>query len=210
MFKIDQVKNLFDCEQCKRAFDEMLESNPKDLIPNTFPCKLCDDEHYIPKKGFAINKSIQNALDIKLNKLKLNPVYEECKTEINDAKNIIQKIENLDRDPENYIFDENIQSIESTKKNCIKMSKKSKRLSTEIEQSKEELTDLKDDFDRFEIGTEKFEEIRQCLTDLNGGLNRKLDKYKDTKIGGKEYTFEFEGTDIKGLLGYFTEIEKVI
>jgi hypothetical protein len=119
-YKIDQVKNLFDCKQCdqllvdpvtllcgysvcKRHLDVLLESYPKDS--NTFPCKLCDDEHYIPKKGFAINKTIQNALDIKLNTLKLNPVYEECKSEINDAKISIQKIEILEKDPDNYIFE---------------------------------------------------------------------------------------------------------
>ena len=117
-YKIDQVKKLFDCKQCdqllidpvtllcgysvcKRHLDELLESNPKYL--NTFSCKLCDDEHCIPKKGFAINKGIQNALDIKLNSLKLNPVYEECKTEINDAKINIQKIEILESDDESDV-----------------------------------------------------------------------------------------------------------
>ena len=66
-YKIDQVKKLFDCKQCdqllidpvtllcgysvcKRHLDELLESTPKD--PNTFPCKLCDDEHIFLKKVF--------------------------------------------------------------------------------------------------------------------------------------------------------------
>ena len=97
MFKIDQVKYLLDCDHCnnllvdpvaivcgnsvcKKHLDELMEASPKES--NTFLCKLCDDEHYIPKKGFAINKRFQNALDIKLNTLKLNPVYEECKREI--------------------------------------------------------------------------------------------------------------------------------
>ncbi len=97
MLKIDQVKNLFDCKQCnrllvdpvtlscgysvcKRHLDELLEFSPEES--NNFLCKLCDDEHCIPKKGFSINKSIRNALDIKLNTLKLNPVYEKCKIEI--------------------------------------------------------------------------------------------------------------------------------
>ena len=44
-------------------------------------------------------------MDIKLKTLKLNPVYEECITEINDAKINIQKIEILEKDPENYIFE---------------------------------------------------------------------------------------------------------
>ena len=79
MFKIDQVKKLFDCEQCnqllfdpvtlscgkstcKKHLDKLLESSPKES--DTFLCKLCDDEHCIPKKGFAINKIIQNALSM--------------------------------------------------------------------------------------------------------------------------------------------------
>ena len=88
--------------------------------------------------------------------------------------------------------------------------KKSKRLSTEIEQSKEELTELVDDFDRFEIGTEKFEEIRQILTVLNRGLTRTLREYKDSLIDNKEYTFEFQEIDIKRLFGCFKEVQKVI
>jgi len=106
--------------------------------------------------------------------------------------------------------DEIIQSIESTKEKCIKLSKESQRLSTEIEKSKEELTDLVDRFDTFEIDEKKFEEIRQSLTVLNGGLNRKLDEYKDSMIGNKEYTFEFEEIDFKGSFGCFKEVEKVI
>ena len=166
MFKIDQVKNLLDCEQCnhllvdpvalpcgysvcKKHLDELMEASPKES--NTFLCKLCDDEHYIPKKGFAINKRFQNALGIKLNTLKLNPVYEECKTEINDARINIQKLEILEKNPENLISeyfeelkrhvelrrdelklkldncsDQIIESIESAKENCIKSSKETK------------------------------------------------------------------------------------
>jgi hypothetical protein len=123
MFKIDQNKNLFDCEQCN-----------------------------------------------------LNPVYEECKKEIDDAKNNIEEIDTLEKDPENFILkyfeelkrqvvqrrenlkmklencsDEIILSIGSAKESCIKLSKESKRLSTEIEKSKQELTHLIDRFDNFEI-----------------------------------------------------------
>jgi len=81
MFKIDQVKNLFDCEQCnqllvdpvalpcgysvcKRHLDEQLESSPKKI---KLDCELCDKKHFIPEDGFAINRRIQNALNIKLN-----------------------------------------------------------------------------------------------------------------------------------------------
>ena len=74
--------------------------------------------------------------------MKLNSVYEECKKKINEAKYQIQKIEILEKDPENYVFeyfeelkrqvdlrreelklrldecsDQIIESIESTKEN---------------------------------------------------------------------------------------------
>jgi len=71
-----------------------LKKTPKEM--NKFECQLCKEKHYIPEKGFFVNKRIQNGLNIKLNSLKLNPVYEECKKEIIDAKNKIQKIENLE------------------------------------------------------------------------------------------------------------------
>ncbi len=99
MLKIDQVKNLFDCDQCnqllvdpialpcgnsvcKKHVDEerapkrikLEEASPKES--NFFLCELCKENHFIPDNGFAINKRIQNALDIKLNSLKLNPVYD--------------------------------------------------------------------------------------------------------------------------------------
>ena len=172
-YKIDQVKNLFDCEQCnqllvdpitlpcgysvcKRHLDELLVNAPKEM--NKFECELCEKKHFFPEDGFAINRRIQNGLDIKLNSLKLNSVYEECKKKINEAKYQIQKIEILEKDPENYVFeyfeelkrqvdlrreelklrldecsDQIIESIESTKENYIKLSKESKRLSTKIE-----------------------------------------------------------------------------
>ncbi len=67
MFKIDQIKNLFDCEQgnqllvdpvalpcgysvCKRHLDALLKNTPKQI--NKFECELCGEKHYIPKKVF--------------------------------------------------------------------------------------------------------------------------------------------------------------
>ena len=52
-----------------------------------------------------IEKRIKNGLNIEFNNLKLNPVYEECKKEINDVKMKMQKIEALEKDPEYFIFE---------------------------------------------------------------------------------------------------------
>ncbi len=201
---------------------------------NKFECELCKEKHCIPEKGFAINRRIQNGLDIKLNSLKLNSVYEECKKKINEAKYQIQKIEILEKNPENYVFeyfeelkrqvdlreelklkldncsDDIIKTIESAKDNCIKFFKESKRLGTEIEKSKEELTNLTGRFDTFDFNELKFETIKHSLSILNGDLTRKLSDYKYSIIGGKNYTFEVKDIDIKCLFGYFKEVENVI
>ncbi len=76
--------------------------------------------------------------------------------------------------------------------NCVRLFKESKRLSTEIEKSKEELTQLIDRLDTFEIYNEKFKEIKQSLSILNKSMTRTLDKYKDSMIGGREYKFDFQ------------------
>ncbi len=106
--------------------------------------------------------------------------------------------------------DEIIKSIEITKENCIKLSKESKRLSTEIEKSMVELTKLIGGFDTFEISDKKFEEIKKSLIILNRGLTRTLGENKDSISKGKEYTFEFQEIDIKKLFGSFKEVQKVI
>jgi len=250
MFKVDQIKNLFDCELCnqllvdpvalpcgysvcKRHLDALLKNTPKQI--NDFECELCGEKHYIPKKVFSVNKRIQKGLDIQFNTLKLNPVYEECKKEIVNAKNNIEEIETLEKDPENFILkyfedlkrqvdqrrenlkmkldncsDEIILSIGSAMENCIKLSKESKRLSTEIEHSNQELTHLIDRFDTFEINDKKFKAIKQSLIIRNGGLIGTLSEYKYSIINFTEYKFDFQEIHIKNLFGCSKQVPKVI
>ncbi len=62
-------------------------------------------EHAVPKEGIVINRHIQNALDIKFNTLKHNPVYEKCKKVIIEAQSNLAKLEVLDKDPESFIYE---------------------------------------------------------------------------------------------------------
>ena len=106
--------------------------------------------------------------------------------------------------------DEIILSIGSAKESCIKLSKESKRLSTEIEKSKQELTYLIDRFDNFEINVKKFKEIKQSLSILNGGLIRALSENKYSIINFTEYKFDFQEIHIENLFGCFKQVPKVI
>lgn len=108
---------------------------------------MCQGGHLTPKEGFIINKHIQNAFDIKFSSLKLDPIYYQCKREIVEAKEKVATIETLEKISENYIYEyfeevkrqvnlrredmklkidthsgEIIQSVESTKANCMKLS----------------------------------------------------------------------------------------
>ena len=111
-------------------------------------------------------------LVIKLNTLKLNPVYDECKNMIMEAQENVTKIESLERNAESYIYeyfedikrkvdlrredlkmkidtcsDELIKSIESNQLNCFKLSKEVDLLTSDIEKFKQELNELVDRFD---------------------------------------------------------------
>ena len=67
MFKIDQVKNLFDCDVClellvdpvsiscgsnvcKKNLDKLIDSFSFHI--HTYKCLVCKEEHFLPKMGF--------------------------------------------------------------------------------------------------------------------------------------------------------------
>lgn len=197
----------------------------------TFQCGICQVEHYVPKEGFAINKRIQNALDIQLNTVKFNPVFEECKREIEKAKENASKIE---RNSEDYIYqyfeeikrtvdlrredlklkidtfsDKIIQSVESTKENCLQLSIKVNQLTTELDKSKRELSELIARLDTFDTNEANFRDVMKKGVVLNETISQLLNGYKDSLIGNKEYSFEFKEMKIEDVFGKFDVNEKV-
>ena len=96
-----------------------------------------------------------------LNTLKLSPVFHECTKEIEEAKEKMVKVELLEQNAENYIYeyfedikrqvdirredlkfkidnysDETIKSLELNQKNIIKISKEVNQMTNAIEKSK--------------------------------------------------------------------------
>jgi len=74
MFKIDKIKVSFDCDLCKKLL----------VDPIVLPCGNC--------------------ICSNLNLLEPSPLYEECKKEIEYAKEKEVKIEQLKKDPESYLY----------------------------------------------------------------------------------------------------------
>ncbi len=250
MFKIDKVRMLFDCDLCtellvdpvklpcgysvcKRHLDEQFnETSTRDT---TFECKICQNEHSLPKEGFLVNKRLKNGIEMELNTLKLNPVYVECKKLIEEAKGSLSKMETNENDPENLIYEyfedikrkvdirredlkmridicsnEIIQSIDRTQRDCVNLSKQTKKINSEIDKLKKEFAALIDRFDTFDIDEKKFIEIKQEALVMNEAFNQKLWEQEDSLIGYKKYFFDFKEIQVHDVFGYFSGIETVI
>lgn len=183
---------------------------------NTFKCEICRNEHIIPEEGFAVNKRIQNALNIKLNTLKLPPMFYSCKKRIEEATEVSNEIELITKDPEIHIYEyfeeiksqvdlrreelkhkidkkseEVIQSIENTKQDCLRVSKNVSKLSTEIENSKNELNTIKEQVDTFEIDDKKYEELKMTADIFKGKFSKMFHEYKESLLINQRLLFRF-------------------
>jgi len=245
MYKIDEIKNFFDCDLCHQVFvdpisipcgnnlckghlDKLLKNISKEK--NIFQCEICQEEHFIPKGGFKVDKRLQRGLEIQLNTLKLAPIFEECKAVIKKAHESVAKIETLEKNSEEYIYeyfeeikrqvdirrenlkmkidkysDEVIQSIEGTQLNYIKISKQVNQISTEIEQSKKELDTYVKRFDTFEIDEKKFEAIKDRVVDVNGKFDKIILDYNNALIRNQKYSFRFDELPIAEIFGFFND-----
>ena len=120
MYKVEKLKSFLDCEQCKKLLvdpvlmacgkficklhlDKMLTHESKE--ENTFICEICQGEHFIPKDGFVVPNRLQDLLDIELNKFAPSPMFEECRKEIENAKESLVDIGLLEKNAENYIYE---------------------------------------------------------------------------------------------------------
>ncbi len=158
----------------------------------------------------------------------------DCINEIEEAYINIFKLEALETDPDYFIYEyfqeikrnvdwrreelklridicseEIIQSIESTKVNCIKLSKEINQLSNKIIQSKTELNELVQQFGSLNKDQQKLEDVRNSLVVINQNFIRLQSEYKDSLLVNKEYTFRYQDIKVDDFFGSFEEIGKV-
>jgi len=200
MFKVEKIKSSLDCDVWKKLLvDPMVMScgkffckshltqliiNNKFNRKNTFICGICQEEHFIPKNDFKINDRLQELLELRLNEIKPSAMFEECKKELENAKENEVKIELLKKNAEKYIYDyfedikrqvvirrddlkikidnysdEIIKSLELNQKNYRKLSKEVNKITENIEKSKKDLNELSAQFDTLEFNDKKFKDI---------------------------------------------------
>lgn len=198
---------------------------------NMFKCQVCSEEHRVPKEGFVVNKRIQQVVDIKFNALKLNPVYDECKKEIEKAEEKLAEFRGLKKNSQGYTeeyfeeikrkvelrredlkmkidqySDEMIHNTETTQLKCRKLSEFMDNLTAEINTSKIKLDKLINQFDSFQLNDTKIIDIKQSVVSLNKSFNMWIKEYcKNSLIRNKEYDFKFKEINMKELSGCFGE-----
>ena len=179
-----------------------------------------------------VNNRLQKLLSLELNAVKLSPVFDECMKEIEDAKENVVKIEFLEKNAENYIYDyfedvkrqvdirredlkfkidkysdEIIKSVEMNQMNYIKLSNEINEIRSNIEKSKEKLNKSIIQFDTLEFNDKKFEDIKTSVAVVNQEFHKILAEYQDSLIGNTKYTFKFKELPIEYIFGRVTDVQ---
>ena len=250
MYKVEKVKSFLDCDQCTKLLvnpvvmacgkfickihlEKILTHESKEK--NTFICKICQEEHVIPKNGFVVNNRLQDLLDVELNKFEPSPVFDECMKELEEAKASVLKIEQLETNPESYIYDyfediknqvdlrredlkfkidtysdDIIKSIETTQTNCMKMSKEIEKITHNIDKSKKELNEMIMKFDTLKFDDEKFKGIKTTVSVLNHEFKKVITDVQYSLLGNNEFVFQFKELPIEDIFGRFIEVKFLI
>ena len=166
--------------------------------------------------------------------LEQSSISKDCQKEIDEAKEKMRKVEEMEKSSEIYIFDyfeeikrkvdlrredlkfridtysdEIIKSLEANQHNCIQLSKQINQMTANIEKSQKELNELSVEFDtlKFVVRTKKFEEMKKSVTVLNKELHKIVDRYQNSLVGNKTFTFQFENLPIEDIFGRLLDFE---
>ena len=194
-----------------------------------FKCQCCNKQHLVPEESCFISEIIQSQLQLKLNSIH-NPVYDECKKEVEEAYEILDKIKNVEKDPENYIYnyfenikrqvdlrrevlkdeiknysDSLIQSL-NDKQNCyIKIYKDNEKSAPVIEISKKDLNELFNQFNTFEINEKLFYDTKNNIIKLSQKDKKNLFELKSSLTGNIEHYFIHDEKKLEDMFGKIIE-----
>ena len=110
--------------------------------------------------------------------------------------------ENLKEEIDTY-SDKTIKSIKEIQNNYIKLSKEKTDIKIKIENSKKELDELINIFDK--IDQKQFEYLKDNVASLRQKFERSLDEFKSSLIGHKGYSFTYREKPIEDIFGIFSE-----
>ena len=82
-------------------------------------------------------------------------------------------------------------------------------MTANIEKSKKELNELSVEFYTLQIvvRTKKFEEMKKSVTVLNKELHWIVDRYQNSLVGNKTFSFQFENPPVEDIFGRLLDFE---
>lgn len=210
---------------CKSHVAELLTRRAKQK--SSFICELCQDEHSVPDNGFEVNKRMKSALENELNMININvSAFNACQRTINEARQALIEIKAMSADFENFFFDhfeklknevdlrretvlakvheysDNlIQTIEKSRTDCMKVSRKVNQLTEEIQNSSKELDELLKQFDTLNIDEKKFESIKSSASTLKENIYIMRVKLKESLLIDNDYELRVGDERIETQIG---------
>lgn len=199
-YEESQIKNILKCNKCKQIYDKYdhprilpcgstictnctfkIENQTRD---NKFACNICLEEHPIPEKGFAINKSLLELIETEPNEIYRGRDYEILKSNLKNIKSLVDDISF------NYM-----NGIDRIKEHC---SEQRRLIQLATEHKIQEVYNLSDFFlqqiDEYELEhCENFtneinltNSTKEIINEANKFINEKRDNLKKFKINDEE------------------------
>ena len=231
--KLEQLKALFKCQFCSELLVQPItlpcgisicDSHLDELSSDR--CQFCEEQH--PKNRYRVNQKLNKMIELQVNSIKLSPKFDACKENINKAKDLIDKIDLVSKDPDNFIHEyfehlkrkvdirredlklkiddysnEIVSKIDQTQKDCIKMAKEIDAISKDIVNYKTDLNTIIQSFDSFEFNDEKHDDIITKVNILLPKFEGILDEYIYSLLDNNDYRFEVENTKMENVFGSF-------
>jgi hypothetical protein len=166
----------------------------------------------------------------------MNQIFHECSCKLQEALREVEKIDFITKDPSIYInqyFDELkdqinvrrgdliadindysnqlIQENESNRSQCLQISAKTEALAIIIDFLKEEIFDLKKQFETFDksVAQMRYEETKFEVNCLKKRLSQTLKDYRESLLLNKEHSFICFDHSIEDIVGKMLDKNQV-
>ena len=189
-------------------------------------CLICSRVHLAPENGFQVNEFINKLLEMGINQIKLSPTFEFCKSTLADLAEHLRTVEAFQNDPDIYVYsyfeelkrkidlrrenlkleiddysDAKIKEINQLQSQCNLTSRQFGEFEEALEEAHLKLKDLEASFDSFEFNDIKFDKIIDMASELKTELDSKLNEYKSSLLGNRDYMFKFDKLSVEDIFG---------
>lgn len=108
---MDEILSAINCSNCQKSLKNPL------LLPcnhsvcekhvteeqRSIKCLECGQEHEKPEHGFVKNLALQRIIETGIERMDLGPAYRQVNTSCKKFNLLLDEIENLTQNPDNYI-----------------------------------------------------------------------------------------------------------